>query len=375
MEAVLTTPFPLLAMGAWVAALTILVRDAWRRGATSRSTMDGPHILLTIATRLLPEQRGDWGRAMTAELAQLTDSRWRFALGCAWVALFPPRGSRRAIFVVAIVTVAASVGLGVAAGRVLPAVQVFAVTLVALIGTLVTLAVARSRRPEPTAPGRAITLVMVVGVAACVGIFAYVGLRYPVAVNDPSHLYSVLFAVVLTGYVWLAITPPRALTTSRPARRIGAGTALVVFGLGYPLIASFSYDGQLFYLLAGLFVVIPVCAVVAGAIGGTQRHGAEAAAWLGLLSGLFIFTVHMVVPILGLQLDAALLDEGYPPGVRPDLSVWLPDMLGRELGGGIFALVLLPGWALLFGLIGGNAGANARREFLAARDGTSGDQR
>jgi len=181
---------------------------------------------------------------------------------------------------------------------------------------------------------------MLAGVAGCVGIFAYVSERYPAAAHDPSHLFSVLFAVVLAGYIWLALTPPQALTASRSARRIGAGTALVVFGLGYPLVAVYSYDGQLFYLLAGLF--------------------------------LLIFAVHMVVPILGFQLDAALLDEGYPPGVRPDLGGWLPATLGRELGGGIFSLVLLPGWALLCGLIGGNAGAGARREFTAARYGAPG---
>ena len=204
---------------------------------------------------------------------------------------------------------------------------------------------------------------------SCVGIFAYIGLRYPEAAHDPSHVFSVLFAVVLAGYVWLALAPPRALTTSPSARRIGASTALVVFGVGYPLIAALSYDGQLFYLLGGLFLVIPVCAVVAGAVGGTRRHAAEAAAWLGLIAGLAIFTVHTVMPMLGLQLDAMLLDEGYPPGVRPDLGAWLSRTLGQELGGGIFALVLLPGWALLMGLVGGKAGANARREFLAARYG------
>jgi hypothetical protein len=84
---------------------------------------------------------------------------------------------------------------------------------------------------------------------------------------------------------------------------------------------------------------------------------------MGLVSGTLIFAVHTVVPILGFQLDAAILDEGYPPGVRPDIGVWLTALLGREIGGGIFALLLLPGWALFAGLLTGALGAAAREGF------------
>jgi hypothetical protein len=372
MDVVLTTPFPVLAMASWLTVVIILIRDRRRTSSTVRSTMDGPQRVVAAACRVMPEQRAEWGRAMSAELAQLDSARWRFAWGCARAALFPPRTSRVPMAAVGAAAIAMTIGVGLAVGLVLPALQVFAITLTALLGALMVLAIGRSRRPTRTAPGLAVTVPMLAGVVGCVGIFAYIGLRYPAAAHDPSHLFSVLFAVILAGYVWLALSPPRALTTSRSARRMAAGTALVVFGLGYPLIAALSYDGQLFYLLGGLFLVIPVCAAVAGAIGGTRRHGAEAAAWLGLIAGLCIFAVHTVVTVLGLQLDAALLDEGYPPGIRPDLGVWLPETLGQELGGGIFALVLLPGWALLFGLIGGNAGASARREFMAARYGGPG---
>lgn len=54
---------------------------------------DVPKWLLTIAVRRMPAERSDWGAAMLAELAQLQNpfTRWWFALGCARVALFPPR--------------------------------------------------------------------------------------------------------------------------------------------------------------------------------------------------------------------------------------------------------------------------------------------
>ncbi len=59
----------------------------------SQSTPDTPGMLLSIAARWMPSERGEWGEAMLAELAQLQhpSTRWRFALGCACVALFPPR--------------------------------------------------------------------------------------------------------------------------------------------------------------------------------------------------------------------------------------------------------------------------------------------
>ena len=57
------------------------------------SLIDIPRLLLTMAVRWMPTERCEWGAAMLAELAQLQNpfTRWWFALGCARVALFPPR--------------------------------------------------------------------------------------------------------------------------------------------------------------------------------------------------------------------------------------------------------------------------------------------
>lgn len=55
--------------------------------------MDWPALLLTFAVRRMPAERREWGAAMLAELAHLQNplARWRFALDCARVAMFPPR--------------------------------------------------------------------------------------------------------------------------------------------------------------------------------------------------------------------------------------------------------------------------------------------
>lgn len=49
---------------------------------------DPPARLLAAAVRVLPARQRDWGRAMEAELASITDrsDRWSFARGCAWAA-------------------------------------------------------------------------------------------------------------------------------------------------------------------------------------------------------------------------------------------------------------------------------------------------
>lgn len=53
-----------------------------------------PEWLLAAAVRRMPVERGVWGAAMLAELAQLQQptARWLFALSCLRVALFPPGG-------------------------------------------------------------------------------------------------------------------------------------------------------------------------------------------------------------------------------------------------------------------------------------------
>ncbi len=76
--------------------VTLLLCIWWYRIKDSRAAppaMDTPGLLLTIAVRRMPAERCEWGEAMLAELAQLQNpsARWRFALGCVCVALFPPR--------------------------------------------------------------------------------------------------------------------------------------------------------------------------------------------------------------------------------------------------------------------------------------------
>lgn len=75
-------------------ALTVgfLICVEWMRLRNGDLATDGPRRLLSVVVQRIPENRRDWGQAMLAEIDQFHDrsERWRFALGCAKVALFPP---------------------------------------------------------------------------------------------------------------------------------------------------------------------------------------------------------------------------------------------------------------------------------------------
>ncbi len=65
----------------------------WRRRMrNSRAGLDAPGLLLATAVSALPAAHMDWGAAMLAELETIHGrlARWRFALSCVRVALFPP---------------------------------------------------------------------------------------------------------------------------------------------------------------------------------------------------------------------------------------------------------------------------------------------
>lgn len=79
-------------------ALTVTVLSCiwWNRIKKGRATfpaMDTAGLLLTAAVRKIPEERREWGKAMMTELSHIRSlpARWRFAVGCVPVALFPPR--------------------------------------------------------------------------------------------------------------------------------------------------------------------------------------------------------------------------------------------------------------------------------------------
>lgn len=160
-----TDPPPALAYFVMLAVTSVVVAAPWMvavrllqraRLAVARAELvpvDAPARLLAAAVRTLPDARRDWGAAMTAELAQVPvgAERWRFAVGSARAAMFPPRLHRVPVIIAGVFAAVAVIVAGLGVGDALPALGVFVVSFVGLVGALAVVATARSRRIRPAA--------------------------------------------------------------------------------------------------------------------------------------------------------------------------------------------------------------------------------
>ena len=312
----------------WLVAAALL----WR-GRRRRAAIDGPARLLTVAVAMLPEERRDWGAAMTAELAQLDDRapRWRFALGCVRVAVLAPRGSRMPGLVTAALAVAAVATAALAVGHALPALRVFAVTFVALLGVAATLAAARGRRPSAAAP--IVTTAALTGVAASIAVTACVLAEHPGAAAAFQPGYAAFLAVVMAGCVWLALTPPAVLTTSGVACHAGAAAALTL-AAGFLLVSRLAEGGGVLnYLLLAPMIVLMAGSAAAAEASGSFRAGVKAAIWATVLGTLLIFAIGLPEAVHWYESGGALHIDGDEPG-----------SIGQNLVDYVVLLALFPAW-------------------------------
>ncbi|MGW1885008.1 hypothetical protein [Streptomyces sp. NPDC001970] len=331
-----------------------LWRAWWTRAGAALSGMDGPARLLALAVAVLPGTLRDWGRAMTAELAQVPDraSRWRFAAGCARAALFPPRRSQLPVLVAGALTVAAAVTAVSAVGQALPAMRPFAVTFVVLAGVLAVLAVARSPRMRRPASGAAVTVTGLAGVAGCVALSAYLLGKDPADARSLGPVHAVVLAVGLAGCLWLVLAPPRALTASRLARRVGVGAALALGG-GFLLVSRLLEGRSTTVPFLPMLAMVAVAFLGSAAVAAAGRSfpaGVQAAVWTVSVGTLLLFSGWLVEAVRWYGIDAGLfLDEATAPiGVNvKDAVFWV--------------LVLVPAWGLPFGVIGAALGARGAR--------------
>jgi hypothetical protein len=106
---------------------------------------------------------------------------------------------------------------------------VFAVSFTGLVGAMVVLAVARSRRLRLPVP--APTVLVTGGVAASIAVTVIFLRREPAAAEYLPPAAAVYLAAVLAGCLWVALAAPRWLGTGRrllrPGFRGGAGRPVV----------------------------------------------------------------------------------------------------------------------------------------------------
>ena len=323
----------------------------------SEARRDLPRALVEAAAWALPDHRRAWGQAMLADLDHVEGllARWRFAAGCVRVALVPPRPGGYLGRVLAL-GLAAAVGVSLYAAT--PATHVFAVAFAWLLAGYGWLAANRLspgglRRLRATSA--AVAGAALAGVAAVVGLTVYGVTRYPWAGEDPAGLFSIFLAVVLTGYLAAALTPPRA---ALPYRGVAARYAL-------PAVAAMGLlwaAGTLLHQAYGWGTTgwsVPASLVVPGVVAAlaTRAHrDVEAGVWVaactGLLAGLAFFASGMMLTYASTgwyARDPSTIHDALAVGVDPASYI-----VGDNLGGLIIALLWMPLLTLAIGAVGAN---------------------
>jgi hypothetical protein len=348
----------------WVVAARLVLRHRRARTAaagTRRPAMDSPGRLIAAAVAVLRERRREWGRAMTAELAEVEgrSARWRFALsGIRAVLGLPPVGGRPVLVLTAGLVVASVVAAGPVVGAAVPGLNVFAAVFTGLVGAMVVLAVARSRRLRLPVP--APTILVTAGVAASITVTVIFLRREPAATEYLPPAAAVYLAAVLAGCLWIALAAPRWLGTSRLAPHLGAAAGLV-FAAWFWL--SNRTEGTepplaLLLVLTPVLVLAPLAAFIvpafaAGRAGRSLRSGLQAAVW----------TVAAIIPLTyavwlpeGLRRHAIDGKTLMSDGEMVPVGVNLADAL-------IFSLGIFPVIGLTLAVIG--AGLGSGRAFRA----------
>ncbi len=322
----------ILLMLAAVAAAALLV-SAHRRGG------DLPERIAVAATHRLPPDRRTWGHALVAELAAISGrgQRWRFAAAVLRIAAFPPAHrpatARATAVVAAVLTLAATL----AAVRVVPTLSVFVATLGLLTSGYATV-VAWRRQQLPT--GRAqlvVAATTVAGVLAAVGAVVAIAAIHPTATRDQTHVFSVVLAAALCGYLIAGLS-------SAPAS--GAAHATVLAAVAASLAVGAST-----VLLPAQAVSAPISPIIAAAtlattLGVGAATGNRAAATrTGLLTAVLSTPIHFAAGLIMARYShpAVLTNPydiaAYPHSGYPDVASYL---LSDTIAGNIVSLVITP---------------------------------
>ncbi len=321
------------------------------RGGSGPRDDDLASRFLALAVARTPTGRGDWSRAMLAELDQVTGrgARWRFALGAARAALVPPRSSRLAAIVLAVGAAAAGLVIHVLLPGTGP------VAAVAVPGLPALCAWAALARPYPlrqaSAAGRAAQVVAIGAITACPvlalrEIALYPGTPGGGAVPYARPVMTVMFAAELAAYLLLVLLRPGLLGTGRHSGLPGLAAALTV---GWVLVLNQPRGGQSdnpvmtpavteiaigALLVAGALAVLPGLIRRSG-IGQSLRSGAGEVMWGVLLSGPAAFIAVLLTTshsaIAAEASEPVFINEAHQQGATSVLS-WIAN---DDLGGAV----------------------------------------
>ena len=330
---------------------------------------DVPARIVAAAAAWLPAHRTDWGRAMAAELAQVHDraGRWRFAAGAVRVALFLPSGRSRRMLAVALAGLLASAAATAATAAGIPDLAWSVAVLGVLLGGYATFRASRPRLPHRAAPGVMIAVLALTTVAAAIVSVARIAVAHPAAAADNTHVFAVLFAAALAGYLAFALTRSRG--QARVVLWWALGTALAsgaiwtVIDLTTP-VTPVGITGYLW--------PVGAAAVLAASVGAAAATGdAPAGARAGALTAVLIAPMHFAADLTALvqaghyTLTTSYDVAAFPHSGYPDVASYLLSdamagdvLVGLVLYPLVLCLLALTAVTLLGGSIGRNPGGS-----------------
>ena len=340
-------PILVLLLGASVWGVVRLRR---RHAGTDLATR-----IVTAATHRLPAERRDWGRAMLAELAHIDRParRWRFAAGVVRVALLPPAADPHQVVGVAALGSLITAVAFLATSRAVPSLTVFITVLSLTLCAYATLTVARTARTHRGRPHLIVGGVVLTGVGAAVVSLVRIAATHPGATTDHSHVYSVLCAVILSGYVAAALRTQRANVRPNTVLWWGLAGGLAGGGISVTLaVASPDTTSGIVALLSPIGVGATVVAAIGAALTSRNRAtGIRAGVLTAILSALIRFTIDLTT--LADAPQYALTGSGLPGGASHVIS----DAIGGAILGG---LVLYPLALCVVALVGATIGTGLR---------------
>jgi len=341
MVAVIATP--------WVFAVRILWRAWWAPYAAAMPRADGPARLLVLAVAFLPNDRREWGAAMAAEMDHVEgrSSRWSFAAGCLRAAVLPPGAARAPVLLAAALSLGGAIAAAPAVGHALPEMQVFAAAFIFVAGAVAILVFARGGRVPLAAPGPALLVCGVAGIAGSVFSVSSFLARHPAAAKHFPPAVAVTLAAALAACLWLVLIPPPGLASSRLARGASIGAAAVL-GLGFLVTSRLTIHtlaGPVIWILFAPPVVLFAASALAAAASRSFRAGIQTAVWTALVGALVVFASWLPEAIHRYGIDARLLmdgEMGYAIEENFDDALWM--------------FLAVPVLGFPFGVIGAAAG-------------------
>jgi hypothetical protein len=216
------------------------------------------------------------------------------------------------------------------------------VTFMVMAGFMTFLAIVRQRR---IVPSPALAAIVGIAVTGCIAAIVYVLQKYPAASEALEASRAVFLALMLSGFLLLVLSPPKAMMASRRARWMGVGVgfvhgALFLLATGF---TQFTNSGTLGYVSVGPGFILFLGALFVAGIDGSFRSGIQTAVWGATVGSLLTFCIWLLESMRWIQSGAGLLLD----------NDHVPNMMAASIQDAIFwILIWVPVWCLPIGILG-----------------------